>query len=112
MTTDGQRKYPNLADLEKSAIVNKAWRVDHPDPNRCNACHETDYRMVKVRYRTTDTDDAKEIALAFYEGRYSDAQAVVRRMKLNGKNVIGHVEREHRVCNWCYPDPNQLTIQD
>ena len=81
------RKYPTLAELEKSAIVNKAWRVEHPDPNRCNTCHETDHRMVNVRYKITD----------------------------NGKDngvTIGHVEREHRVCNRCHPDPNQLTLHD
>ena len=67
-------------EMLEQAKIDRAWRRANPDPNRCNACWTTDYRMVNVKYKITDTgkDDGK---------------------------TIGHVQRKHKVCNRCHPDP-------
>ena len=71
----------NYLDLLEQAKIDRAWLSANPDPDRCQACWTTDYRMVNVKYTIKDNG------------------------KANGK-TIGKVWREHKVCNICHPDPN------
>ena len=65
-------------EMLEQAKIDRAWRSANPDPNRCNACWTTDYRMVNVEYTIKDY----------------------------GK-ITGKVWRKHKVCNRCHPDPKR-----
>ena len=83
-----KRETMNYFELLEQAKIDRAWRAANPDPDRCNVCHENNYRTVT---EPNAVRPAGEDRSTWTAQQWHDAP-----IRIEGT-------RERRICNRCHP---------